>query len=74
MALILPQLKDITNFVYTPLVKVNQAKDMTKIIEAKIVMKEASDECCLKKNQTKLTKSNTKFLKSFLSPIDLLHK
>ena len=26
MALILPQLKDIANFVYTPLVKVNQAK------------------------------------------------
>ena len=42
MALILPQLKDIANFVYTPLVKVNQAnflftffwsqmKDMAKI-------------------------------------------
>ena len=40
MALILPQLKDIANFVYTPLVKVNHAKfllfwsqmkDMTKI-------------------------------------------
>ena len=26
MALILPRLKDIANFVYTPLVKVNQAK------------------------------------------------
>ena len=34
----------------------------------------ASDECCLEQNQTKLTKSNTKFLKFCHSHIDLLHK
>ena len=38
------------------------------------IFTEASDECCLKQNQTKLTKSNTKFLKSCHSHIDLLHK
>ena len=34
---------------------------------------QASDECCLKQNQTKLTKSNTKFLKSSHSHIDFFY-
>jgi len=36
MALILPQLKDIANFVYTPLVKVNQANFLFFLVSNEI--------------------------------------